>query len=276
MTTSQETPTNSLNLPVTPPVPTLPLRENEVVSTAWPMHPIPGPCDVAHDPLPLMEGRTLSAAPLSRINNFLHTKFAELRQQTRLYRNQIESYRAFTNALLTGPLTVGAVCPSSPHLAQAMAHELDDNGDGLVLELGAGTGSITSALLQRGITAERLIVLERSPELVNHLRRRFPSVRVIQGDASQLDLLLGSDGRHVQAIVSGLPLRSLARTAVKQITRQMRLLLPTGGRLVQFTYDLSRPSLLDDESLRRERTRVVWKNLPPARVDTFVKQLDGH
>lgn len=212
--------------------------------------------------------------PLVRISTYVRCKWGQLRQRADKHHRGFESYIAFFRELLAGPRTIGAVCPSSSYLARAMAGELRNTDDGLVLELGAGTGSITSALLQRGIAPERLIVVERSAALAEHLRQRFPAVRVIEGDARQLDDHLGSDVGRVVAVVSGLPLRSLSHAAVTEIARQIHRLLPEGGLFVQFTYDLSKPSVCADMALRRARTQVIWKNFPPARVDTFVQKVD--
>ncbi|MDZ7737404.1 MAG: methyltransferase domain-containing protein [Gammaproteobacteria bacterium] len=59
-----------------------------------------------------------------------------------------------------------------------------------MVELGAGTGAITRALLSRIDNPERLVCIERSPVLVDLLQKRFPTIRVIEGDARQLDSLL--------------------------------------------------------------------------------------
>ncbi|MBV9444093.1 MAG: hypothetical protein JO217_15525, partial [Acidobacteriaceae bacterium] len=47
-----------------------------------------------------------------------------------------------------------------------------------VLEIGAGTGSITRALLRRGLRPERLFVIERDPTLAAFLEQKFPGVQV--------------------------------------------------------------------------------------------------
>ncbi|ANB72670.1 hypothetical protein AYM40_10030 [Paraburkholderia phytofirmans OLGA172] len=67
-------------------------------------------------------------------------------------------------------------------------------GTGLVVELGAGTGAVIQALLDHGIQADRLLIIERSAALVTHLRSRFPRLRIIQGDAGTLGDFFA--GRH--------------------------------------------------------------------------------
>lgn len=58
---------------------------------------------------------------------------------------------------------------------------------GIVVEVGAGTGQLTEALLNRG---HRVIALEIEPRLVKHLRLRFaghPGLEVRQADARDTD-----------------------------------------------------------------------------------------
>ena len=138
------------------------------------------------------------------------------------------------------------------------------------VELGGGTGAITRALLQQGVTPGRLIVIERSPALVTLLRKQFSTVRIIQGNASELDKLLGSDNGRVSAVVSSLPLKSLPKSCVLKINQQVNKLLDNKGVFVQFTYDLRLPPLSKGQDFSCEHTQIIWKNLPPARVNTFM------
>ena len=125
----------------------------------------------------------------------------------------------FLRELVTQPGTVGAICASSPRLAARMAAWVDTAAPGVVVELGGGTGVITAALLARGVAPERLVVIEQSAALAAHLRRRFPHIHVVHGDAAELARLAagadwpcrGADGAPlpVQCIVSGLPLLSI-------------------------------------------------------------------
>ena len=66
------------------------------------------------------------------------------------------------------------VCPSGMPLARSMAAFAPRKGDGLVVELGAGTGTVTRQLLDAGIAPRRLVVVEQSPVMVSLLRERFP------------------------------------------------------------------------------------------------------
>jgi phosphatidylethanolamine/phosphatidyl-N-methylethanolamine N-methyltransferase len=170
---------------------------------------------------------------------------------------------------LKAPHLVGALTPSSPHLARAMAQQVDLRQARLVVELGGGTGSITAALLDAGLPPERLIVVERDPELHALLRRRFPEVRVVHGDAAFLVRLLRRLGvAQASAIVSSLPLLSLPRRLRQRIIEQAFAVLGEHGRFVQFTYGVVSPIPSEHGVLGHVAARV-WRNFPPATVWRF-------
>ncbi len=180
---------------------------------------------------------------------------------------------AFTGELIRNPATIGAICPSSRTLARVMAQQLRyvASETGYVVELGAGTGTVTAALLNTGLPPERLIAIEQSPRLATHLRHRFPNIEVITGDACHLGDLLGTRQHELQAVVSGLPLRSLPPLSVQAILHQVQTHLSPSGLFIRFTYDL-RPSRFDAIAMSCIASRVIWRNLPPARVDAFRPQ----
>lgn len=176
----------------------------------------------------------------------------------------------FAREIWRNPRAMGAAFPSSSQLAQTMAKLIPQpDKQTLVVELGAGTGIVTAALLQRGITAERLIPIEQSASLAHYLQQNFPHMRIINGDALHLSELLGHDCQRVSTIVSGLPFRSLPRSLKHGIIAQIDKVLPPNGLLIQFTYDLSGRFSELPSHFKRVATRFVWSNLPPARIDIF-------
>lgn len=182
----------------------------------------------------------------------------------------------FLRELVHQPSAMGAICASSSQLARHMASCADRVSlSGWVVELGAGTGVITAALLAAGIQPERLVVVEQSERLAAFLRYRFPEIHVLQGDAADLPTLLASIGpvvpHCVERIVSGLPLLSMPSHLRTSVLQSGAHVLAIHGLLVQFTYALGPgPSPWEDAGLTRLRsTRILW-NLPPARVDVLV------
>ncbi|MGF1609661.1 MAG: class I SAM-dependent methyltransferase [Kiloniellales bacterium] len=186
--------------------------------------------------------------------------------ENRLLRNVLSFWKAW----LRRPGRVGALTPSSRSLAAAVACGIAPLRDGVVVELGGGTGSVTAALLRSGLAPDKLVVIERDRSLAKVLARRFPSVRVICGDAGELaSLLQRAEVGPVGAVVSGLPLIMLPPELCRTILAQSFALMPEDGVFVQFTYGplspLSRSTL---RMLGLEGDRIDWiiGNLPPAAV----------
>ena len=179
----------------------------------------------------------------------------------------------FGAELLANPRAIGAACPSSPLLARRVASHVRRPDDAYVLELGAGTGSITAALLRSGVPADRLVVVERSASMVRALRRRFPMALVVEGDAAEICELVHKEFGLAEAdfshIVSSLPLRSIPRPVSERIAHAIQNFLCHGARLIQYTYDLRKGSTGWFGRLGHVQSSVVWLNVPPARVDLF-------
>lgn len=53
------------------------------------------------------------------------------------------------------------------------------------------------------------------------------------------------------------------------IMAELDAVLKPGGRLIQFTYDLS-PVAGISPRFERVATKIVWRNIPPARVNVFM------
>ncbi|MBU2828462.1 MAG: class I SAM-dependent methyltransferase [Acidithiobacillus ferriphilus] len=174
----------------------------------------------------------------------------------------------FTREFLRDPHAIGAVLPSSPFLARRMA-AMVPHGPGLVVELGPGMGPVTKALLESGIPAQDLVLVEQAPAMVRHLRQHYPEVEVIEGDAAHIQHLMAHRG-PVRAVVSSLPLRSIPKTVVERIFQQLPGISRHGTVFIQFTYHFRCSCAGLPPDFRRRRMAVVWRNVPPARVDAFI------
>src|ERR1700753_1606588 len=69
----------------------------------------------------------------------------------------------FLRSWIEKPLHMGAVMPSGKVLARTMAQYVDVHSDSPVVELGPGTGAITSALIEHGVDQKRLVLVEYNP-----------------------------------------------------------------------------------------------------------------
>jgi len=179
----------------------------------------------------------------------------------------------FLRTWIEKPLHVGAVMPSGRLLARTMAHYVDADSSGPVVELGPGTGAITSALIERGVDQKRLVLVEYNPGFCALLRDRYPHAKVVQGDAYALrDSLRNVLGAPASAVVSGLPLVTKPmQTRLKLIRDAFQALAP-GAPFVQFTYSVAPPIPKSLPGVSTEASERIWMNLPPARVWVYRKR----
>jgi phosphatidylethanolamine/phosphatidyl-N-methylethanolamine N-methyltransferase len=205
--------------------------------------------------------------------NFFFLQFGKLTTTLHsIYEKTICTYKnthAFLKTWLKDPSYMGAIAPSSSYLAKAMVSHISTTHPGIIIELGAGTGVVTQALLQSGILSHNLIVLERSPELASRIRQRFPYTRVIQGDAIDLQTFLQNESRPIHCIISSLPLRSLPKLTTDTILQQVANILGSGGKYIQFTYGIKKGLFPFQDYFQLVASKRIWRNLPPARVDVW-------
>jgi len=174
----------------------------------------------------------------------------------------------FLRAWRANPKTIGAIWPSSPRLATAITRGIDA-ASGPCLELGAGTGAFTRALVARGLDPQQLTLVEMDTQFAQQLRRDFPDAYVHQGDAARLaGAPLFVDGLAGVAIC-GLPLLNMPVKQQIGILRGTFSQLRPGGAVHLFTYGPRCPvprRVLDRLGLRARRTETVLANVPPAHV----------
>ncbi len=177
----------------------------------------------------------------------------------------------FFKRWLANPMKVGAVLPSSANLARLVARQVHRGPDQCVVELGPGTGPVTKALLDSGIPADQLFVVEIDAALCAHLRREFPNVAVIQGDATKLKELLPPAwiGR-VACVISGIPMLPLPVEVQRALTDAAFDVMVPGGEILQYTYSLASPIKEKPLGLKGRRKGIAMLNLPPAWVWSYL------
>jgi phosphatidylethanolamine/phosphatidyl-N-methylethanolamine N-methyltransferase len=183
-----------------------------------------------------------------------------------------DGLRVFLRAMMANPKRVGAVLPSGAPLARLMASHVPLNDDGPVLEIGAGTGVVTAALIDAGLPPERLFVLELDARLHRFLRDNFPGATVLRGDAARMHRLVPPHlvGK-VSIIVSSLPLRAMDKPTQRAIVDSAFEVLKPGGSLIQYTYPPLSPLPHRAFGLKAQRLGRIWLNVPPAAVWRFTK-----
>src|SRR4051812_28024303 len=180
--------------------------------------------------------------------------------------SDVVDYADFLRGLVNDPRGVSAPTPSSPALARAIAAEVDISRDGLVIELGPGTGVVTDALSRRGVPPDRLAAIESEPSFVQLMRRRFPGIRTFQGDALTFEACIPS-GAKIAAIVSGLPLLNFPLAIRRSLLRRALASQDEGGSFIQLSYGW-RPPVRPEPGMSLDK-KLVWRNFPPAHVWSY-------
>jgi phosphatidylethanolamine/phosphatidyl-N-methylethanolamine N-methyltransferase len=187
-------------------------------------------------------------------------------------RRQVTNAGLFFKRWLANPLQMGSIIPSSPGLCNRIAALVSRGPEEVVLELGAGTGVVSRALLAAGVPAEKLTVVEIVPEMAEHLRDVLPGVKVICGDAFELarDLPERLHGK-VGTAICGIPLVLLPLAQQQRFVDAVEAVAPGKGFLL-YTYCITSPLPHGKLGLRARREAWTPLNFPPASVWRYQPQ----
>jgi phosphatidylethanolamine/phosphatidyl-N-methylethanolamine N-methyltransferase len=194
------------------------------------------------------------------------------------HRRGLADSARFLKSLFAAPRLTGAVAPSGRALARAMAAAAGPPADGLIVELGPGTGPVTRALIETGLERGRLVLIEYDQSFCQLLRQRFAPAKVINGDAYDLPrTLVDFSGQPIAAVVSSLPLLNQPPYRREKLIGDAFALMGPPGLFVQFTYGPASPISLAvcADLYEASRSRPILLNLPPARVWTYRLKADA-
>jgi ubiquinone/menaquinone biosynthesis C-methylase UbiE len=121
---------------------------------------------------------------------------------------------------------------------------------GTAADIGAGSGFITEGLVHRGL---RVIAVDRSPAMLDVMRRKFPEPAAVECRLSETDRLPAEDG-SVDHVFANMYLHHVESPA--DSIREMARILKPGGTLVLTDLDTH-----NFEFLRQEH-RDRWMGFP--------------
>jgi phosphatidylethanolamine/phosphatidyl-N-methylethanolamine N-methyltransferase len=191
-------------------------------------------------------------------------KTAEL--GTGQFGRDISNTGLFFRRWLANPLQMGSIVPSSPALCRRVVAQTRYAENEIVVELGAGTGVVSRALLDSGLPPERLYVVEIVPDMAEHLRCSLPGVNVIQGDARRLPHLVPQrfHGR-IGTVIVGIPLVLLPLAEQRRFIDAIEAVSPGSG-FILYTYCITSPLPWKKHALVPKREAWTPMNIPPASV----------
>lgn len=172
----------------------------------------------------------------------------------------------FFRRWLANPLQMGSIIPSSRTLCRRIAALARRAEDEVIVELGAGTGVVSRALLAAGVPPEKLVVVEIVHDMAEHLRKTLPGVNVIQGDAFDLANAL-PERLHgkVGTAICGIPLVMLPTGQQRRFVAAVESVAPGRGFLL-YTYCITSPLPYAALGLTAKREAWTPRNFPPASV----------
>jgi phospholipid N-methyltransferase len=184
----------------------------------------------------------------------------------------------FLQAFLKNPGKVGSITPSSPELAQKMIEGLTPDQDHAILELGVGTGAITKFLQDIVPDDRSYLGIELDSDLVRLLRKNFPDMKIVQGNACDTAMIHERSGiGNIGYIICCLPFVSLPNEVGEKIFHEIDKFMQKGCtlRTFQYAHGFYFPSAIKFREFMRSRygkskkSPLIVKNVPPAYTLTW-------
>lgn len=179
----------------------------------------------------------------------------------------------FLREYLRDMRNIGALVPSSAFLARAMLESVNFSSAKVIVEYGAGTGSISKVLMRLKKKDTHVFLVEQNPHFCAILSKMFgkvPNVHLIQGDVLDLPSVCERHGiENLEYVVSSLPFASLPASSAQKILTMTKELL-NEGIFVTFQY-FRTTEVLFRSCFREVSYKRVWRNIPPAYVLTCRK-----
>ena len=189
--------------------------------------------------------------------------------------SQGQNLAEFFRLYLKKPGVIGAIAPSSSHLARAMMEWLEWNDALVVIEYGPGTGSFTNEIIRNKLPECKYLGIEINAVLAGIFRKQFPSLTLYEDSVANVRAICDLEKvASADCIVCGLPWASFSASMQTTFLDAMMSVLRPGGQFVTFAY-LQGLLLPAGQRFRRKLRRyfsqvstsqTVWLNLPPAFV----------
>jgi phosphatidylethanolamine/phosphatidyl-N-methylethanolamine N-methyltransferase len=182
--------------------------------------------------------------------------------------SRLNEYRVFWREFRRTFHTTGAVLPSGKNLCRALASQVGrDSIPRRVLEVGPGTGAVTTEIIRRLGPDDCLDLVELNPRFAQTLRDRLANEASWKRVASRARVLempieqLPTDEKY-ECIVSGLPLNNFSCDFVASVLSHFHELAGEGCTLSFFEYvAIRKVKALVSSTGERERLNGIGKML---------------
>ncbi len=177
----------------------------------------------------------------------------------------------FFKQFVLNPIKTGAIAPSSEQLSNLITDKAGLDKAKVVVEFGAGTGAFTEKILNKIKRGTEFIAFEINPEFVKATKKRCPEANIINDSAVNIRKYLK---KKADVIISGLPFAGFNEKLQDKLLDSTVNSLKQNGKFLTFAYvhgvllphEKSFRDKLNQRFKEVKKTRIVWKNLPPAFV----------
>lgn len=193
--------------------------------------------------------------------------------------------RLFFKQWLKSPLQLGTFAPISFKLAHLAASQIKLDKDIKIVEIGAGTGRLSRAILAQGIDIDNFAMVELDAKMSVFLEKSLEKLynstkkpKVIHGNADKLSDLIPTEWvGKVDYVVSAIPLMQMTETSrIKIIEAALKVLNPDTGSILHVTYSPVSPIKFMENDIIQTRPVSLWSNIPPGFVWRFAPKRYSH
>ncbi|MSR67718.1 hypothetical protein EXS65_02755 [Candidatus Peribacteria bacterium] len=177
----------------------------------------------------------------------------------------------FAKVFLRHPWDVSSIFRTRTAVAKRLADRIREWRPQVIVEYGPATGSVSRAILAGGKLAasSSLLLIEKTPEFVEYLRRTLhdPRVSIFHRSATDVLKVLAECGLgKADCIFSGIPLTLIPVDSADAILRNTREALNEDGLFVQYAFRRNNMEVLLRRHFQNVRSRTEIFNIPPLMV----------
>lgn len=181
----------------------------------------------------------------------------------------------FARESIKAPASTGAVAPTSKFVIEKVIQLADLQQADSVVELGPGTGVITEQIQFHLKPRAAFFALELNNKFVEVARKRCPVARIYHDAADALPNYL-EEHKWLQCdcIISSLPWTIFESAEQDRLLETISASLKPGGKFISIVYLGAKTrvrgryfiSSLPLHFRQVERSKIIWRNLPPTEV----------
>ena len=181
----------------------------------------------------------------------------------------------FAKQTLKTPTSIGAIAPSSRHVANTVVSLANLHTAKTVVELGPGSGVFTEQIVSRLDTDSVFFAVELNQVFVQATRNRCPKAQVYHDTAQSIKKYLNKHNvDSCDCIVSSLPWTIFEPAQQDALLDTLSSVLAPGGCFVSIVYlgaKTRRRGRHFIDSLPRHfkttyKAKTVWQNVPPTQI----------